>query len=149
MKKKTMLVAVAIGAVAPLWITGCSSRRPVVYPNEKAQQAGEAGVAADIDECMRLAEQYTSGGGRGGEVAKDAAGRAAVGAGVGAAAGAAGGAIYGDAGRGAASGAAGGAAAGLLSGIFGGMRGSDPDPVYANFVNKCLADKGYQVIGWE
>lgn len=147
--RKRVLAAVAIGAAVSVLMVGCSSRRPVVYPNEKAQQAGDAGVAADIDECMRLAEQYTAGGGHGGEVAKDAAGRAAVGAGVGAAAGAAGGAIYGDAGRGAASGAAGGAAAGLLSGIFGGMRGRDPDPVFANFVNKCLSDKGYQVIGWK
>jgi hypothetical protein len=148
MRRTTFAVA-AVAAAVPVLMAGCSSSRPVIYPNEKAQQAGDAGVAADIDECMRLAEQYTAGGGRGGEVAKDAAGRAAVGAGVGAAAGAAGGAIYGDAGRGAASGAAGGAAAGLLSGIFGGMRGGDPDPVFANFVNKCLADKGYQVIGWK
>lgn len=136
-------------ACASALLIGCSSSRPVVYPNDKAQQAGPQVVQADIDECLRRAEEFASGSGRSGDVAKGAAERAAVGAGVGAAAGAAGGAIYGDAGRGAASGAAGGAAAGLLSGIFAGMGDDGPDPVVRSFVERCLAEKGYDVIGWE
>ncbi len=136
-------------SLALVVFAGCSNRRPVVYPNEMAQKVGPAGVAADIDECLRRGDEFTTGSGRSGEVAGDAAGRAVVGAGVGAAAGAAGGAIYGDAGRWAASGAAGGATAGLLSGMIDGMRRRDPDPVYSNFVTRCLSEKGYQVIGWE
>ncbi len=147
MRKGIMILALAAFAVAV--IAGCGTRRPVVYPNERAQQVGPNGVAADIDECMRLGEEFTSGSSRSGEVATDAASRAAVSAGVGAAAGAAGGAVFGDAGRGAASGAAGGAAAGLLSGVIDGMRNREPDRTFANFVNRCLTKKGYEVIGWE
>ena len=58
------------------------------------------------------------------------------------------GAIYGSAGQGAAAGAAGGATAGLLSRLFRGGS-SSPDPVYANFVNRCLQEKGYEPIGWK
>ena len=47
-------------------------------------------------------------------------------------------------------GAAGGATAGLLGTMFGWMfRRSEPDPVYRNFVETCLRDKGYQPIGWQ
>jgi outer membrane lipoprotein SlyB len=60
--------------------------------------------------------------------------------------GAAAGAVVGRAGRGAAMGAAGGGSAGLLRGLFGSR---DPDPVQKRFVEKCLREKGYQVIGWQ
>jgi hypothetical protein len=127
----------------------CSaSKRPVLYPNEHLRQVGDAAVARDIDECMQLAEQYTSGGGQGSQVAKEATRDAAVGGATGAAVGAVGGAIYGNAGRGAAAGAAGGATAGFLSRLFRGGS-SSPDPVYANFVNRCLQERGYEPIGWK
>jgi hypothetical protein len=41
--------------------------------------------------------------------------------------------------RGGAMGAAGGTAAGAVS----------PDELKRRFVNQCLAEKGYQVIGWD
>jgi hypothetical protein len=127
----------------------CSaSKRPVLYPNEHFQQVGDAVAARDIEECMRLAEQYTSAGGQGSQVAKEAAKDTAVGAATGAAVGAAGGAVYGNAGRGAAAGAAGGATAGLLSRLFRGGS-SSPDPVFVNFVDRCLRERGYEPIGWK
>lgn len=43
-------------------------------------------------------------------------------------------------------GAAGGAAGGFVGGT---AKASQPSPVYMNFVNRCLGEKGYQVIGWE
>ena len=56
------------------------------------------------------------------------------------------GAVLGSVGRGAGAGAAAGAAGGLVRGLF---RGREPTPVYRRFVERCLSDKGYEVIGWE
>jgi len=136
MQKSYVLVAALVLAA------GCSARRPVLYPNETLHKAGPAGADRDIAECMALADGYVKSGGRGREIARDAA----IGGGTGAAAGAVGGAIYGSAGRGAAAGAATGVTAGVLSGLF---KSSGPSPVYQNFVNTCLSDRGYRVIGWD
>ncbi len=56
------------------------------------------------------------------------------------------GAVDGSFGRGVGIGAAGGAAAGLVGGIF---QAFQPDPLYINFVNRCLNEKGYEIIGWQ
>ncbi len=144
MRNRTITIC---GAMV-LMMAACTASRPVVYPNEKSQKAGPEVTAADIEHCLQRAKEFASGD-RSGQAARDVAGRTAVSAGVGAAAGAAGGAIYGNAGRGAASGAAGGAAAGLLGGIFDGMRQREPEPVFKNFVTRCLHEMGYDVIGWE
>ena len=132
-----------------LAVAGCSARRPVLYPNEQFNKVGNAVVQRDIDDCMRRADQYVASGGQSAQVARDVGGRTAVGAGVGAATGAVGGAIAGDPGQGAAIGAASGATAGLLSGIFDSWRARDVDPVYANFVDRCLRERGYEPIGWK
>ena len=139
----------SFGAVGLLFLGACTANRPVVYPGQQVQDAGNAAVQSDIDDCIARAKEYEASGFRGGEVARRSAERAAVGAGIGAAAGAAGGAVHGNAGRGAAAGAAGGAAGGLVSGIFDAFRKRDPDPVYKNFVVRCMSEKGYEIIGWE
>jgi hypothetical protein len=56
------------------------------------------------------------------------------------------GSVTGNLGRGAAMGAAGGAVAGVIRGA---SRASRPSPVFKNFVNRCLREKGYDPIGWE
>jgi outer membrane lipoprotein SlyB len=132
-----------------LTCAACASRRPVLYPNEHWKQVGAAAADRDVDDCMRLADQFVSSGGRSAQTGKTVATSTAVGAGSGAAIGAVGGAITGSAGEGAAIGAATGGTAGLLSGIFGASHGSGPDPVYANFVDRCLRDRGYDPIGWQ
>ncbi len=43
-------------------------------------------------------------------------------------------------------GAAAGAAGGLVRGA---SKASELNPVYKNFVNKCLCDKRYEPIGWK
>jgi predicted small lipoprotein YifL len=133
-----------------LTLSACGAKRPVVYPNERARQVGDSGVQADIDECLNRAKQYGASSSNTQKAAGSVAGQTAVGAGTGAAVGAVGGAIYGDAGRGAAAGAATGATAGLLHGVFGAFQsGGESDPVYQNFVDRCLRDKGYEPIGWK
>ncbi len=137
----TRLLLLGLAAVA----LGCAASRPIVYPNAKSQQAGQAGLDADIAQCRALADQAgaTAGAGKGGQVAKSAG----VGTVAGAAAGAAGGAIWGSAGRGAASGAVGGLVGGLLWPLIGGA--GQPSPAHVNYVNQCLTDRGYQVTGWK
>jgi hypothetical protein len=128
-------------------LAACTARRPVLYDNEKVREAGEAAVERDIEECMQRAERYKASGGSGVD-AREVAEGTARGAVVGAAAGAAGGAVVGSAGRGAAVGAASGGAAGFMDRIFGGFTRREPDPVYSNYVNRCLREKGYEPIGW-
>ena len=123
-----------------LVLAGCSTKRPVLYPNDHLQKVGEAQAQKDIDECYRLAEAYLKSN-PDAKVVKDAA-EAGV---VGGAAGAAGGAVWGHAGKGAATGAA-AVAGGIMHGIF---RASEPKPVYKDFVNHCLQEKGYDPMSWE
>ena len=130
-------------------VAACSARRPVLYPNEQFNKVGEAAAQRDIDECMQRASQYVKSGGQEAQVAKQAGGHAAVGAGVGAASGAVGGAIAGNPGEGAAVGAASGATAGLLSSLFNSWGSQEVDPVYSNFVDRCLRERGYEPIGWK
>jgi len=131
-------------------LSACSAARPALYPNDQYKTVGAARADTDITDCEAKANEYVKSGGHGAEMAKEGARNTAVGAAVGGAAGAAGGAIYGDPAQGAAAGAAGGATAGLLGTMFGWMfRSSEPEPVYRSFVETCLRDKGYQVIGWQ
>ncbi len=123
-------------------VAGCSAAQPVLYPNDYYNYVGVEAAEADVEACMALAGQA----GHDSDQAAGVATKTAVGSGVGAAGGAAVGAIFGSAGRGAAVGAVGGAVSGLLHGM---MNSNQPSPVYKNFVNRCLSDKGYQTIGWE
>jgi outer membrane lipoprotein SlyB len=140
-----MVLALVLGASC----AGCSAMHPSVYPNEHYRQVGGAQADRDIADCEAKADSFVKSGGHNAQMAMEAGRNAGVGAAVGAASGAVGGAIYGNAAEGAAAGAAGGATAGLVGTLFGWMvHKSEPEPVYRNFVEQCLHDKGYQPIGW-
>jgi outer membrane lipoprotein SlyB len=126
-------------------LAGCasSSPKPVLYPNSHLQQVGQAAADRDIAECRQLASNYGVARTKDGEVAKKAVGGAAAG---GASAGAWGLVRGNDAGERALAGAAAGAAAGTVRGA---MTSTETSPVYKNFVQKCLRDRGYEVIGWQ
>ena len=132
-------------------ITGCAPLRPTLYPNAHLQQVGQAQAQHDIEDCRQKADQFVKSSGQGGRAARDVAVEGAKGGVFGGAVGAVGGAVTGSPGEGAAVGAATGATAGILNTLLGGVFESrpSPDPTYANFVNQCLADRGYQVIGWQ
>ncbi len=119
----------------------CTQQRPVLYPNAKLNQAGKQAAEADIDACLQLAIDHGAEGDGGTRVAKDTA----KGAAIGGAAGTAIGAVTGNLGRGAAAGAAGGGAASMTRSV---IDSGKPDPVFKNFVDQCLRDKGYQPVGW-
>ncbi|HXG53291.1 MAG TPA: hypothetical protein VNN77_17980 [candidate division Zixibacteria bacterium] len=133
-----------------LLLSACAAgQRPVLYPDAQLKRAGTAAAEAEIDDCMRRAEEYL-GRERGGGPLERAGSEAAAGAAVGAAGGAAGGAVLGRAGAGAAAGAAGGGAAGATRALVReAFRKRSPSPAYRNFVDRCLREKGYDPIGWQ
>ena len=142
MNRSTPPLARRVATRLLLALAACAAKRPVVYPNTAAQQAGSDAVQRDVDACIEFAKSE----GHASEPAAQAGASSAGGAAVGAATGAAVGAVLGHAGRGAAAGAAGGGASGLMHGLF---RSRDPDPIERAFVQECLHDRGYRVIGWK
>lgn len=124
-----------------LLLCGCGAMRPVLYPNEQLKSIGKEKANQEIDACIRLAEESQAGGSRSGQIAKDTAKSGAIGAATGAVIGA----ITGDFRRAAAIGGAGSATAAAGSGI---LRSDEPDPLFRQFVDHCLREKGLQPIGW-
>lgn len=120
-----------------LSLVGCASG-PQLYPNEKLKRVGKDQADRDIKECENMADNYLKSS-KGKQVAKSAGAGAVVGAAVGGAFGLLTGNVGRGLGQGAVIGGAGGAARGAVS----------PDQIKRNFVNRCLAEKGYEVIGWD
>ncbi len=130
--------------VAALLIAGgcASTQSPVLYPNDKLSRVGKEQAERDIAECRKLADEWVRS-----TAAKDIGKGAAVGGVAGAAVGAVGGAVSG---RGAGTGAAVGAATGATAGaVHGAVKQAEPSPVYKQYVNRCLRERGYDVIGWQ
>lgn len=138
MQSRTAVIVIAM-------LVGCAAaeKRPVLYPNTKVQQVGEAQAQRDADECIAKAERAGASGSGANTVGRGAAEGGAIGgatAGVGSAI--RGGRVLEDA----AAGAAVGATAGAVHGAF---RSGGPDEIHRNFVQRCLKDLGYEVIGWK
>lgn len=138
LRPRALAIPIAIAILGSS--VGCTTSRPVLYPNRQLSTLGPAEAQREVDSCMDRAH-HDVGRGREGE----AIGGAVVGGVSGAAAGAAGGAIVGRAGTAAAVGASAGAARGLVRGLF---RSVEPDSVYRGYVNRCLRDRGFVVAGW-
>ena len=121
------------------------SAKPVLYPNATLTRVGEAQARAEMNACMARAaqagltpDQKTSQIGR----------RASEGAATAGVASAVGALISGrnnDILRAGAAGAAIGGSAGAVSGAF---HNDKANPVYRQFVQRCLSEKGFDVIGW-
>lgn len=128
-------------------LVSCATASPILYENRKYKEVGRSGAARDVAESKEMANRAgaTADAGKAGQAAKIAG----VGTAGGAAAGAVGGAIGGSPGIGAAAGAASGAVWSLFSAMFGWMAPSQPSSVHMSYVNMCLADRGYQVVGWK
>lgn len=120
-----------------LLITSCASR-PKLYPNETLKSKGKEASESDINLCMKDADTYLESS-EGKKMIKGAGFGAVIGGAVGAVAGAFSGNISRGAAQGAAMGGAGGAVTGAMS----------PDDLKHRYVNQCLADKGYRVLGWD
>ena len=119
------------------------SARPVLYPNAALNRVGAAQAQIEATTCM---SQAAATGLTPDEKSNQVGRRAGEGAAVGGVASAVGALISGrnvlNAG---AAGVAIGGSAGAVSGAF---RNDRPNATYRNFVQHCLRDKGFEVIGW-
>ncbi len=121
-----------------LLVLGACATRPQLYPNAHLKDVGPEAAQKDIDQCIADAEEYLKSG-KGKQIAKGAGAGAVVGAAIGAV----GGLFTGDLGGGLVRGSAVGAAAGAAGGAL------SPDEIKQRYVNQCLADRGYRVLGWD
>lgn len=115
--------------------------RPQLYPNAHYNKVGQQRATQDTNECMDAARDHGVDENDDGQVAEKAVSGAVIG---GASAGAWG-LVRGDAASRAAAGAAAGAAGGTASGA---LQSTKTNPTFKNFVRRCLAHRGYEVIGW-
>ncbi len=140
-----LLASFVLGACASSGaggIGGAGGVRPVLYQNDHYREVGVEQAEMDQAGCMYAANTQVP---RESAVENTAKNTRLGGAG-GAAIGAVAGAITGNAGQGAAIGAATGGTAGLLKGVY---DSTQPDETWQGYVEACLRDKGYQVIGWK
>jgi hypothetical protein len=131
--------ALLLGAAAAA-LAACAAK-PVLYPNDAYRQAGKETAQEQVRQCQAMADDYVKS-----DAGKKLAAGTAEGAAVGAAAGAVTGAVFGDLGRGALSGGIAGASVGLVRGLF---HTRQPSPVRRAFVDRCLRERGYDVVGWQ
>lgn len=120
-----------------LLVSSCSSA-PKLYPNTTYAQNGEVVAKRDVSFCMEQADKYLDSS-EGKKLLKSTGFGAAVGGAMGAVTGA----FYGNIAEGAARGAAIGGAGGAVSGSL------SPNELKQRYVNRCLQEKGYEVIGWD
>ena len=127
-------------------LVSCSSYRPILDPHGKYAKVGEAQAQEDIEECEKEASDYLDK--YKAERALREAGRKAV---IGGVIGAGSGLLFGQNLKssliGTAVGAGIGAAVGSLS-VLGEDRVT-PDEMKQRYIGKCLAQRGYSVIGWK
>lgn len=125
---------------------GSASARPVLYPNATLNRVGDAQGRMEVNACLSRAQ---AAGLSPSQNSNEVGRRAGEGAAVAGVASAIGALISGRGGEGllraGATGAAVGGSAGAVSGAFHNDR---PNGVYRNFVQRCLSEKGFDVIGW-
>jgi hypothetical protein len=125
--------------------SGSSSAKPVFYPNATLNRVGEGKARDEAQACMARAQDA-------GLTPEESTNAVAHGAGKGAAVGGVAGAVGALVrGRGVErvvqSGAAGAAVGGSAGAVAGAFK-DKPNPTYRRFVQRCLTDKGFDVIGW-
>ncbi|MGB5442019.1 MAG: hypothetical protein WBN57_05270 [Gammaproteobacteria bacterium] len=144
--RKMACCLLCIATLAAAGISGCATkpRQPVLYPNNHLKSVGAQKAEQDIAACFALARASSVNQRKDGDIGRKTVGGAAIG---GASAGAWG-AVRdsNDVGNRALAGAAAGAAAGA---VRGGLQMTETSPLFMNFVNKCLSEKNYSVIGWQ
>lgn len=129
------------GLISVVLTLGACVAKPVFYPNAKYQATGAGGAQAAVAHCEQLAK---TSGASGPSVGASAVGGAAVGAAAGAVIGLAVGSVFGEPGKGAEVGAAHGGAGGAVRGAT----RKKPDEVTRRFIERCVSEQGYEVIGW-
>lgn len=152
LSRRSPLAVFASLLTVVLAVTGCAATgsqnpyaRPVLYPNTALNRVGEGAARAEVDACMARAqsaglspvEQNNAVGQRAGQGAAVGGVAAAVGALV---TGRNFDSIF-------TSGVAGAAVGGSAGAVSGAMQ-SRPSNLYRQYVQRCVRDKGFDVIGW-
>jgi hypothetical protein len=137
-------LAIGCCVIAASLTAGCATgpQQPRFYPNAHYEQVGAGQAQYDIEACQRLAADSGVGTRKDGAVGERAAQGAVLG-GIGAGVW---GLVSGNAGERALAGAAAGAATGAATG---GFESAQTNPTYKRFMERCLRERGYDVIGWE
>ena len=140
-------VTVAVAALAACAQTGpqSSSAKPVLYPNEHFNRMGAQAAQAHVQACEGKAVEA----GLTPRIEDNAVGRGAVhGAAVGGTLGAVAGIFNGGISRVAENAAKGAVAGGATGAVSGSFNNDKPNPIYRNFVSRCVQEKGLEIIGW-
>jgi len=137
----------AMGLVAGCATTGSgsSSAKPVFYPNTKLNAVGQDRANQDAEACM---SQAHAAGLTPEEKDNAVAHGAEKGAAVGGVAAAVGALVRGKGVDSVVERGAQGAAVGGSAGAVAGAFHDKPSTTYRHYVQRCLKDKGYDVIGW-
>lgn len=136
----------------PVLLAGCAatgpgspSARPVLYPNAVFNRIGEAQARQEVETCMSRARAAGLTPEEQSNAAARRAGQGAATVGVAAAVGAL---VTGRDTEGVLRAGATGAAVGGSAGAVSGAMQDKPSSTYRSFVQRCLSDKGLDVIGW-
>ncbi len=143
----SIVFGLAIGILAGCAATGpgSPSARPVLYPNAALNRVGESVARTEVDACMARAQ---SAGLTPDEKNNETARRAGQGAATGGVAAAVGALVTGrGVDRVVRSGAVGAAVGGSAGAVSGAMH-EKASATYRHFVQRCMSDKGFEVIGW-
>ena len=135
---------IALGGCAAIG-SGSPSARPVLYPNATLNRVGDGQGRVEADACMARASQSGLNPDQITHEVSKRAGEGAATAGVASAVSAIATGRGSDVLRAGAVGAAVGGSAGAVRGAF---HNDKVNPVYRQFVQRCLSDKGFDVIGW-
>lgn len=138
----TTLVALLAGCAT----TQQASERPLLYPNATFNKIGQAAADAEVNACLAKAQAAgLSPTAQNNAVAQGAASGGVM-AGV---AGVVGGLVSGRSLEGSlAQGVAGAAVGGAVGATGGAMRPTQINPLYRNFVQRCISERGLESIGW-
>ena len=124
-----------------LLASACAHPRPVLYPDDHYKSVGEEAARGDVAKCLADAKAYLKA-----NPAKKIGGRAVRGGFFGAFMGMVFGAFTGNYARAVSEGAAVGAAGGAAHGAW---EAGSPDEIQRAYTQRCLAEKGWSVIGWK
>lgn len=126
-----------VASMVLLVLSGCATQ-PIVYP-PATRKVDDAQVQKDVALCKERADRFVDRQQRGREVGRQGA-RGAL---IGGASALAWGLVHG--GDAITRGGA-GLAAGGVGGAIKAM--TEPDPLYARFMDRCLKERGHELIGW-
>ena len=125
---------------------GSASARPVLYPNATLNRVGDAQGRMEVNACLSRAQ---AAGLSPSQNSNEVGRRAGEGAAVAGVASAIGALISGRGGEGLLrAGATGAAVGGSAGAVSGALHNDRPNGVYRSFVQRCLSEKGFDVIGW-